>query len=312
MSEPEGTGLLAEWEKEAGMEPAQAEPEVLAAEDPAPAPEKPRFSLDDVILDDPRLPESLRGKPAASLFEDRTNGWQQAHHAGFERNTFKTQAETYQKALEVAAAKMGASPTPVAPAPPPSDPNVVYSDPNAFVELIDGRNAPKFTKVEEHSRQLEERLKQVEQERAEERATREAEQATRLNEQRRNAFLSVKPANVSLDDWNEDAGVIASYVIANQLSAEDPRSYAQAVDWLNKRNARITAGTNSTPSAPASAPAPPVGGGKTAPAAAPKPTVKVSGRQRDAFDTVAKAFGTNADTILSEMAADPKYRGAIQ
>lgn len=292
--EAEG-GLQAEWDKELeSAETETPEPEV------APAQEKARFSnLDEVILDDPRMPVSLRGRTAAELFADRTNGWQQAQHNGYERNSFKTQAETYQRALEIAARERGIAPAPEPQAPTRKrvDATTVYSDPEAFqngtIEEAEARIIPKF---DARASVMEQRLQQLEQER-------QVEQIARLNEQRRNAFLQAKPDGVSMQDWHEDAGVIAAHVLAQQLPLEDPRSYAQAGAWLNQTRSRGQRAN--APSAPVTAPAPPVGGGKTAPQApAGKGTARMSTHQRGALNTVARIFGQDAEKILAEMQDD--------
>ena len=291
------------------------------------AQQRPKYSLDDVDLDDPRLPPSLRGQPASALFSDREKFMHEAKHAGFERNRFATEAETFKAALEIAARRFNGNGSSDEKAnvalPSPADqlrargldPNTILSEPERIVgmgvEIAEERIMPR---VRSEAAELQKRIEELEKERAQERQLREEDRI-------RNAFHSARPQNVSNEDWLEDADLIAAFVVANRLPPDDPASHQSAYQAIEKRRSsrqskNLTQGT--TPVL-ATVAAPPVGAGKTAaaPTTAQKSRARISTHQKHAFDKVTKIFKElsptlDTDAILDELIDDPKYGGMFQ
>jgi hypothetical protein len=294
--------------------PVSAEPVVEAP------PEKPRFaSLDEVIIDDPRLPESLRGQPASVLFEDRTKGWHEAHQKGFQTNRLEAERDAAIALLEKLAAKLNEKAPEPTPATPTRidrlrthgvEPIDILSDANktldatilAAADESESRFAPKIEAYEK-------RLAEIEKERADERTARQ-------HEKYRSAFLAARPENVPLGIWENDySGQISSYLILKNLPLDDVKSYKEAAGWVEDFIQRRTGSSQPAPvqAAPA-APAPPVGGGKPAPVQPSKRAAHLNNHDREAYAKVTdifKRFAPKVDTesILEELHTDPKTRG---
>jgi hypothetical protein len=300
---------------EAPPAPAEATPEVPVEA----VPEKPRFtSLDEVILDDPRLPDELRGKPASALFEDRTKAWQEKHQVGFQKNRAETERDTTIAVLEKLAKQLSEkapAPTPATPSPMDRfrkhgvEPIDILSDAEralnttilAAAEESEFRVAPKIAEYEQ-------RLKQIE-------AEREAERTERQHEKYRAAFLAARPEAVPLDLWEQDySGQVSSYLILHNLPLDDVKSYQQAAEWVEGFVSRRTGSRQTAPVVAPVAPAPPVGGGKPAAVPTSKSSAHLNNHQRAAYSTVTDIFkrvapGLDVDGILDDVKADPKTRG---
>lgn len=308
-------------EHNAGNEPAAeatAEP-VAPPVEAAPEPEKPRFSLDDVIIDDPRLPDELRGKPASVLFEDRTKGWHEAHQRGYQKNRLEAERDTAMAVLEKLAKQIAereqpkAEPKTVTPMDRfrgyGTEPIDVLSDAEkALSTTIRVATDEAESRINPAIVKLQEKLEALEAERQQERTARE-------HERYRQAFLAARPEGVSPEMWESDySGPISSYLILNQLPLDDPKSYKQAGAWLEDFVARRTGSSAAptTPPAPA-APAPPVGG-KPAPVQTSKPSAHLNNHQRAAYSSVTDVFnriGLNltVDDVLNDAKSDPKLKG---
>lgn len=293
-------------------------------EPPAPEPaQKPHFGLDDVILDDERLPQSLRGKSAFEVAEERRRAIDEVQKVAFDRNRLRAENEAYDKAYRTLLERIGTTPaSPTAPTPTAtdrlrsrvSDPNALYSNPEATLaaaveagaEEAEARSRPQIEA-------LQERISKQEQESAE------------RAEEKRNAtiystFQSVRPADIPLAFWNGKFNkYAASFAIHGNLPLDDPQTYRAALDDYRQTFSEFNPQPQAeTPSTPASAaPAPPVGGGRPAAPPAAKPTAHLNNHARAAMAKITAIFkdktGMTAtvDDIMGDIKSDPKTRNAF-
>jgi hypothetical protein len=259
-----------------------------------------RFSLDDVLPDDERLPKSMRGKSIAALVEYNREKDIAAQQASYERNAQKERADMFKTALEnltkeVAGVSRGTQQRQPPARPSASmrvDPKTVYTDADSYTDAT--INAARDAAREEIIPQVDQRLQQV---------TEEVNTLKRqaLNERVRSAYLAARPENVSSADWQADSGVIGAYVIGQNKSIEDPQSYKDAAEWLEQARARRSKPGASSAAPAATAPPPPVGNGKTA-APVRKSRPNVSPHILGAFNEVTDVL----NEVLKEVGAEGK------
>ena len=307
------TDVLAEWEKdhpEPDSQPSTPEPAAQSTEAAPPAAQESKsFTLDDVLPDDPRIPESFRGKPLSSLVEDRHQIDIRAKKAGFDKNAAEEKANALKLALEIAARQIPQQPK-AAPTRPSDElkargvqPRVVYEDADRYTDAVAGvaRDAS-VAAVEPKISTLEQRLSELQQEL-------DAEKI-------RTAFRAAKPEGISDSEWGTQTNInlLSAYVAASGLNPKDPASYRQADEALEKDRPRKSART--VPAAPAP-PAPPVGNGKSAPVVskpAPKLSTHVISALNDVTDVLKGVLGNDitTDKILDGMREDSRYKEMFQ
>lgn len=295
---------------------------------PAPS-EKPRFSLNDVILDDPDLPPTLRGTSARDLYNDRLQAVHERDQTNFERNRLiaenKALTDGYQQSLQ-RLRELGTTPSP--PPQPVSrlkkrgiDAETIFM-PGETERTLSGvieagadeaqeRLAPELLKFGQKLDAFEKRQQAEDNARA----------TQTRNDSYRKAFLDARPPDVPLELWEGDYAELASvHVIHAGLPLDDPRSYQRAYAWAQEKAAKLAGVTlpqSSTQAAPI-APAPPVGAARTAPVQSTMTRkANISTHDRAAYEKVTNIFnktlGTKVDTdaTLNDALSDPKTRSAF-
>lgn len=311
---------IAEFEQKGPSDPTPEPIESPATTEPSDSPpaeapaESRRYSLDDALPDDPRIPESMRGKPLSVLVEDRLERDKAAKQAGFQKNSEHERAEGFKTALELLARRMDPEARkPEKPQARPSDamrqrgvdPATVYTDAAAFVDAsTETARETILPEVYQEIQKLHLRINQNEQEKEEDRI--------------RTAYAQARPQNVSAERWNAMAPDLATRVhIAAQNAgvdtrsiAKDPRAYTAAYEEAVSAwgGPKASAAVAPAPSAPA----PPVGNGNSAPPQR-KSTARISPHVRGAFNEVVEVLNSigvksTTDEILDGMKGEPKYR----
>jgi hypothetical protein len=277
---------------ETTMDPEQESP---AAPEAAAASTR-KVTLDD-ILDIADLPPSLRGQPLSRLIADRNAAWNKVQEIGYEKNSYKAKAETFEKVLERVAPNKGEERE--APTPKPSEvlrargltpADDAFTD--ATVQLAEERMLPKFqTEINKTRQELADFKTDA------------------LNEKRRSAYWTAKPADVSAEQWQRDADLLAFIVVDQKLEDTNPQSYAIAHQRLQERMGQ----PSQQATTPTLAPPLPVGNARTA-AVVPdaQPKLRLSQHTKGAFDRVAQIFGTDTDAIMKLVNDDPKTRRAFE
>lgn len=328
-----------EHNEEAGdTAPAEPSAETAAVEtatvETPPEPERPRFnSLEEFILDDPRLPPTLRGKPGSALYEDREKFMHEAKEAGFKKNRAEAERDMALAALERTLKLLGGEkqqPEKATPAPiKPIDrfrqrgiePISVLSDSEtAIATAIEAGAEEAQERLRPAMETIEERLKRIEGERASEK---EAQQQQSWFA----AYQQARPEGVTPEQWTKFAPHASAYLVNQKepLPLEDPKSYREAWEWFTSSSREVLGAPAPQPAVIPStsthvptAPAPPVGSGKPAAPAQPKskPSSHLNNHQRAAAASIANVFNRNGwsldvDAILDDVAADPKTRSAF-
>lgn len=329
------TGNLTEEDLKPDVPPAQAEdapePEPLeasAAEQAPTPPQRPKYKLDEVDLDDPDLPPSLRGKSARELAEERRRSITEVQRLAERYNKTEAERDTAFKTIEVLAARLEKQ---TASAPAPAQPSALdrlrQRGVNAGTLLTDSEQALAQV-VEAAAEETEGRLTPALQAKIDalaeklEAIERKGAAADELVEHKsyRDAFASAKPADVSDDDWSEFADYASAYVLKHRVPLNDRASYTRAFQWFQsgaqKFAPKSTPTATSTP-APA-APPPPAGAARPAAPAAqnPKPTSRLNNAQRHGATAITNVFKTkfpnlDADSIMEDVMNDPKTRKAF-
>jgi hypothetical protein len=303
------------------------------------APEKPSYALDDVILNDSRLPPSLRGKPASEIYQYALDLKHKHDQIGFQKNQAVAENIVLQKALEVLQKFAPAQTTATEPPKPkPSvvdvvrqriDPKVGWEEPDKLAA------AAAEVGAEFGAQQATERLQPVI-----DKLTQSVEALTQGRQQDvdaankaviANAYKDARPDDVPENEWFSQAQLerIAAVVLQEHLPQNDPASYRKADEILLSEAARryerkqtqstAAVATTAQPVAPnepataaaTSAPAPPVGGGKTAPVAASKPRSTLDNHTQNALNELGSKFGfdpTVMEQIAEETMNDPRFR----
>lgn len=331
----------------AGSEPpvAQAAPADPAA--PAAPPEAPVAStkirvasLDDVIIDDPRLPQSLLGQSGSALLEERSRLKYQHDQAGFRKNELEAEAKYLRAALEVSL--RNATPQPAAPEPAPKptlaevarerigDPKIAWEEPDRLVTAAAEVGAEygerrAIEKLTPEITELKQKIAAIDEEKA-----KNAE--ANLHVAIRESFAKARPADVSPEKWFAPANCsrISAVVYERDMPVLDPQSYVMADQILFGDAKERLKASMPTPAAaipapepapapstaPAPAPpAPPVGANRTAPVQQASGRKPLGTHEKNARDRLGQIFGfdTNVmDEIEAAVVADPKTRGAFQ
>ncbi len=310
--------LHAEFDKAAA--PATPEP-------PAPEPpQKPRFGLDDVILDDERLPQSLRGQTAFQIAEERRKAITETQGLASERNRLKAENEALERAYRGVLERFGTAPAaPVVPEASPTqrlrerisqDTTGAWNDPaatfaaaaEAGAEEAEARFRPQLETAAERIAKLEQKSAQ------------DAEKER--NQNIFSIYQSVRPEEIPQKFWNGKFNqYAASFAIHNQLPLDDPQTYRAALDDYRQTFAEFNPAAKpetDTPATPAPvAPAPPVGGGRPAAPPTSKPTAHLNNHDRAAMAKITAIFKektgmtASADDIMGDLKSDPKTRNAF-
>lgn len=318
----ESQAIIDQWhaENDDATAPAVLPPEDEASElapeaaaEPAPKPAPPALTLDDLLPDDPRIPESMRGKPIATLLQYNREKDVAAQRAGYERNAERERAEAYKVALEKLAERVrGDVPRETPPAAVRAseamrrrgiDPRSVFTDADsAFDAAADVASEAAAGRI----------LPEVQAEIQKQSARVSELERAAMTQSLRAAFLEARPANVPLEQWEDDRELIATWVVGHEKNILDPASYREAGEWLEQQAARRSGRTSAAPPPSASAPAPPVGNGSSPPPER-KTKARVSPHMLGAFNEVTRVLrdqiGVNktTDDILDSMRDDPKY-----
>lgn len=249
--------------------------------------EKPRYRLEDVILDDPSLPESLRGKPAAELAADRIRYVQQVQDIGYQKNAAIERAQIYEAALDILKRQQ-----PAREEPPPqrlrpseqlrrsgADPDELYQSPDRIVDgTVDVAEQRIMPRVQEAIAPIEQELQQLRAER---------QQSAIYNA----GLIAAAQMGISQKDWVDVwAPMVTSPAVASRKPLTDPQTYVEAVQFVRSNGSRLFGG-GAAPPPPA--PAPPTGGGRTA-AVQPRAVSGLTAlkpENRKVFEELSDVFG---------------------